>query len=276
MINWLHTNIPEAIMVSIGPVSIHWYSVCIVSGILAAIFITLRLANYFNIKKDDLMDLYFWMIISGVIGARFYHIFIEYQYYLDHPLQSLMIWKGGLAIHGVIIGCLLTLYIYAKKKKINQYKLLALFAPAAPLAQAIGRWGNYFNQENFGIPTDLSWGIPIQIIYRIPKFITEKYYHPAFLYESIGSLIVFAILISLTIWLVKTKRLSNGYCLILITTYLILYSILRIIMETFRIDETIMIYGVRWPAIMSLIIILLSLFSLIRYRSCQKQKSMLS
>jgi phosphatidylglycerol:prolipoprotein diacylglycerol transferase len=253
-------------------------------GALAAIFIMLKLAPYYEIKKDKIFDLSFYLIIGGIIGARIYHIFLELPYYLNHPLDIFKIWQGGLAIHGGIIAGIIIIYFFAKRTPLpplirgvsdkalsespldkggwgvkNFWLLTALIVPGLALAQAIGRWGNYFNQELFGLPTNKPWGIPIDIINRPADFITSQYFHPTFLYESLGNFLIFLILIFIHIWIIKKFKQKIVNCqLLIVNCYLILYSLLRFSLEFIRLDTTPEFLGLRFPQIVSLIIIFLA------------------
>jgi phosphatidylglycerol:prolipoprotein diacylglycerol transferase len=284
MINFLHAFHPLPILFSLGPVNIYWYGICIVIGIIAAILVALKLARFYNIEKDTIIDLAFWLILAGILGARIYHILLELPYYAEHPLDIFKIWQGGLAIHGGIIAGIIVIWILAKKtlqppftmgakEKTPLVKggeggfwlLASIIAPGLALAQAVGRWGNYFNQENFGGPTSSSWGIPINPLNRPAEYISSQYFHPTFLYESIGSLIIFIILILFHRWIMKNKKQNCVmYYVLCVMCYLIMYSILRFFMEFIRIDPTPEFFGLRWPQIASLIIIVASLILLLK------------
>ena len=291
MINFLHTFHPEPILISLGPVNIYWYGFFILLGALAAISVTIKLASYYNIDKNIIIDLAFWLIIGGIIGARIYHVLLELPYYINHPLNIFKIWQGGLAIHGGIIAGIIIIWIFAsrwplvsdlrhpydfKRKECgssedaaasaadhwsNFWLLTALLTPGLALAQAIGRWGNYFNQELFGLPTGKAWGIPIDIVNRPIEYITSGFFHPTFIYESLGNLFIFIILIAIHVWIIKNKKNTTSYKL-QATSYLILYSILRFSLEFIRIDATPEFLGLRWPQVISLFIILVSLIFL--------------
>lgn len=230
-----------------------------VLGILSALGISFKIAKRYEINSDTLFDLAFWLIINGLIGARLYDVFLQFSYYLENPLDVFKIWQGGLAIHGGIIAGLITIYFFAKKHKIYFWKLCALLVPGLSLAQAIGRWGNYFNQEIFGLPTNLSWGIPIDLINRPLNYISSDFFHPTFLYESFGSLLIFFILSAVTIYLIKKSKLNNYSFILISAIYLLLYSVLRFSLEFIRIDEAPNFIGMRWPQFISLIIIFISI-----------------
>jgi phosphatidylglycerol:prolipoprotein diacylglycerol transferase len=234
-----------------------------VLGIASALAISFRLNKYYKIGSDTLFDLFFWLIINGLIGARLYDVFLNLPYYLDKPLSVLKIWQGGLAIHGAIIAGLFTAYFFARQRKLSFWSLAALTTPGLALAQAIGRWGNYFNQELFGLPTNKPWGIPINLDNRPWLYITNNFFQPTFLYESLGCLLIFIILISANFYLIRKNKLNNYYFVLLTALYMVLYSILRFSLEFIRIDDAPTMLSLRWPQIMSLAIILFSLFFII-------------
>ncbi|PJA09828.1 prolipoprotein diacylglyceryl transferase [Candidatus Falkowbacteria bacterium CG_4_10_14_0_2_um_filter_41_15] len=270
MINWLHTFNPQPNLLSLGPVTIYWYGLFMVLAMIIGIITAIMIAKHYSISRDKIIDLSFYLIIGGLIGARVYEIFLELPYYLAQPLEIIKIWHGGLAIHGAILGGLVALWLFVKKNQdLNFWKLCAIVVPALTLGQAIGRWGNYFNQELFGRPTDLPWGIPIELLNRSNDFISANYFHPTFLYESIGSILIFGILI-LGHYLIIRKKKNNpsdekvAYFRSTVLIYIILYSILRFCLEFVRIDDTAMWGNVRWPQIISLFLIFISLIILFR------------
>ena len=279
MFNFLHTFNPAPILFSLGPIHIYWYGFFIILAVLAALTVASYLARLYNIKTETMIDLAFWLIIGGIIGARIYDIFLEWPYFSTHPLDILKVWQGGLAIHGAIIGGLIALWLFTKKYNYNLWQLAAITATALPLGQAIGRWGNYFNQELFGYPTGLPWGIPIDLAHRPWQYLNYNYFHPAFLYESIGNLIIFFILIYLQIWLIKK---SNSYELrvtsyaLCVTSYAFLYSTLRFSTEFIRIDATPSLLGLRFPQLISLLIIFFSLgyFAYLIWLKIKKNKAL--
>jgi phosphatidylglycerol---prolipoprotein diacylglyceryl transferase len=227
----------------------------IVLGIIAGVSVVIKLAKQNGIKEESIIDSVFYAVIFGIIGARVYHVFLELPYYLQNPLDVFKVWQGGLAIHGGIIAGFAALYFYSKKKKINFFSLLSLYAPGLALAQAIGRWGNFFNQELYGLPTNLPWGIPIEPLNRVSGFYNYNFFHPAFLYESLGNLAIFFFLIYIHRQLQKKNVENNFYKILPFIVYLCAYSILRFSLEFVRIDQTLVISGLRFPQIVSLCII---------------------
>jgi len=263
MINWLHNFHPQPILFSFGTISIHWYGLFVVLGILSAMAISLWLAKYYKIKSDTLFDLVFWLIIFGIIGARVYDDLLQLPYYINNPLDSIKVWQGGLAIHGGIIAGIITIYFFAKKRKLSIWALTSLLVPGLALAQAIGRWGNYFNQEIFGLPTNQPWGIPIDIVNRPLNYLSSSYFQPTFLFESVGCFLIFLILFKFTLLLIKKNHLTNYYFVWMTCLYMILYSILRLGLEFIRTDYAPVFLGLRWPQFISIIIIIISIIILI-------------
>jgi len=202
-----------------------------------------------DIRKQDLLDLFFYLLVFGVIGARMYEIlFIDFDYYWQNPGQMIAVWNGGLAIHGGLIAGLFVLIIFTRKRKLNFWQFVDVLSPGLILGQAIGRWGNFFNQELFGKPTDFPWKIYISPTNRLPGYQGFDYFHPTFLYESILNLLLFFILY----FLFRSRRLGEGGIFFL---YLIGYSIIRFSLEFIRLDPTPVILGMRWPQIVSIIIV---------------------
>ncbi|MBI2459556.1 MAG: prolipoprotein diacylglyceryl transferase [Parcubacteria group bacterium] len=259
MFNFLHTFNPSPVMVAIGPINLYWYGFFILLATLAALTVCLYLTKLYNLKSDIIIDLAFWLIISGLIGARLYEVFLELPYFLANPINIFKIWQGGLAIHGAIIGGLIALWLFTKKNKMNFFQLAAIIAAALPLGQAIGRWGNYFNQELFGYPTNLAWGIPIDIANRPAEYFNNQYFHPVFLYESIGNLIIFIILFTAHYLIIRKNKINSSIYFLLLTSYFLLYSMLRFFLEFIRLDATPVLFGLRFPQLVSLFIIFFSL-----------------
>ncbi|MDD5528054.1 MAG: prolipoprotein diacylglyceryl transferase [Patescibacteria group bacterium] len=259
MFNFLHTFSPTPILISFGSLRVYWYGLFIVLGVLAALTVSLKLAKKFGLSPNKIFDLSFWMIIAGIVGARIYHVLLEWSYYSQNYWSILKVWQGGLAIHGALIGGLLVVIYFCWKEKVNFWLIAAIFAPGVVLGQAIGRWGNYFNQELFGRPTNLPWGIPIDFMSRPDRYLSSNYFHPTFLYESLGDLMIFIILILIVRQFLKKK--STNYKIVILT-YLVLYSALRFSTEFLRTDTTAYFFGYRWPQVISLAIIIISLIIL--------------
>lgn len=221
---------------------IRWYGIFIALAMLIASTFVLRKGKGMGLSEDDLMDLIIWVLPSAIIGARVYYVlFFDLGYYLSQPMEILNLRAGGLAIHGGVIGGVLAGYFVTKKKNMPFVKLADVVAPVLILGQAIGRWGNYFNGEAHGGPTDLPWGIMVDGV-KV---------HPTFLYESIWNFAIFAFLLRLL-----NKRHFDGQVAAL---YLILYSIGRFFIEGLRTDS-LMIGPLRVAQVISLVLIALGIF----------------
>lgn len=219
-------------------IEIMWYGVLISLGVLLGVIIALRECKRTKFKEDNLLDFLLIAIPSAIIGARAYYVIFSWDYYSANPSEIINIRNGGLAIHGALIAGAIVGILFCKKRKINVLELLDIVIPSVALGQAIGRWGNYINQEAFGGPTDLPWGIVVN----------GQKVHPTFLYESI---IDFAIFIFL-IWFRKNKKATHGQVLSL---YLILYSAGRFFVEGLRTDS-LMFLGMRVAQLISLVFII--------------------
>jgi len=253
----LHNFLPNPVLFHYGIITIYWYGLFIVLGIISALILILSLAKKFDIDSEKIWDLSFYLVLFGIIGARVYEIFLEWPYYSSHPTQIIKIWEGGLAIHGALIAGAITLFFFIKKNKLNFWQLMAIVTPGLALGQALGRFGNWFNQELFGLPTNLPWGIPIALENRPLAFINQEFFHPTFLYESVGSLLIAILLFTLLNRqknnLTKKVAMRVGAC------YLFLYSLLRFFLEFIKVDVTPIFLGLRWPQVISLIIIVIAI-----------------
>jgi phosphatidylglycerol:prolipoprotein diacylglycerol transferase len=228
---------------NIGPLTIHLYGILIMLGALAAGWLATKEAKRRGINTDTVWDMFPWLIIGGIIGARLWHVLtppasmveqgITTWFYLTHPLEALAIWKGGLGIPGGVIGGAVALWIYTRKRKLSFGAWTDVIAPGLALAQAIGRLGNYVNQEVYGAPTNLPWAITIDKAHRLPEFIDQATYHPLFAYEAICNLINMAVLL----WIGRkfADRLKTGDIFL---TYLIIYPVGRFLLEFLRLDPS--------------------------------------
>ncbi len=252
MINFIHTFEPYPIAFSIGTFAIHWYGFFLLLGIIIGYWLVGKLAHRVELSKDLATSLYINVLIGGLIGARIYHVLTDWGYYGNNLNQVLAVWNGGLAIHGAMIGGILTALYFVKKNNINFWKLADLFVIPAILGQAIGRWGNYFNQELFGRPTDSVIGIPISSFNRPSGYQAYEYFHPTFLYESLINLVIFAILLLIF----KKQKRPIG---LVFWLYVGLYSAGRIVVESFRINDAAIIGDIRLPLLVSVILAVVGL-----------------
>ena len=249
------------IICTIFGINIYFYGVILATAITAGTLIANHFGEkYFQLKKDVVIDMAPYLIILGIIGARIYYCVLNHDFYLRFPTEILAIRHGGISIHGAILGGFIGLVWFAKKHKISIAKLCDISAIGLVLAQSIGRWGNFFNSEAFGTPTNLPWKLFIAPQYRPIPYTNCEYFHPTFLYESILDFLVFIILLFL---LKKEFHKKEGNIAL---TYLILYSLVRIFVETLRIDSVSYIAGIPIAIIVSASIILVALPVLI-YRN---------
>ena len=226
---------PGPIIFEIGPIVVRWYGLLIASAVLIGVTLSQYLAKFRNVNPDFLGDLAIWLVVSAIPCARLYYVLFEWQEYAQRPGDIIAIWKGGIAIHGAIIGGSIATILFARWKRISFWQLLDLVAPSLILGQAIGRWGNFFNSEAFGKPTDLPWKLYIAPNYRPLELLNFDYFHPTFLYESLWNLGVFILLLSLFVWgLKQNNRLKTGT---IAAVYLIAYSLGRIWIEWLRTDS---------------------------------------
>lgn len=238
---------PDPIAFTIGNIAIRWYGILIAFGMMLGVFIAARRAHRHGFTEDDVLDTCLWMLPIGVIGARIYYVLFNLSSY--HSLaEAANIRAGGLAIHGGLIFGIITVVIVCRHKNINPLNMLDLMMPLAALGQSIGRWGNFFNGEAHGGPTDLPWGIIVDGV-KV---------HPTFLYESIWCLLLFFFLS----WWDKNKRQAYGQTLAL---YGILYSAERFFVEALRTDS-LMIGPFKQAQVISICAIIASLI-LYRYSS---------
>ncbi len=225
----------------VGPFFIHFYGVIAMLGVLAATWLSFREAKRWGKDPEFIAEVLPWMIIAGVVGARVWHVFtppqsmvesgITTRYYLTHLYEAIAIWKGGLGIFGAVIGGGIALWVYARIKGENALRWFDITAPGLALGQAIGRWGNFINQEVYGLPTNLPWAIFIDKLHRLPGYKDVAYYHPLFLYESLWNLLNMAVLL----WVGRKYKgqLQAGSVFL---TYLVIYGVGRFGLEFLRLD----------------------------------------
>ena len=223
-----------------------------------AVFLGVCTAEILAKKFSDVPENFFVdnspaVIITGIFGARLYYCIVNYPYYIHNPLEIFDIRQGGLSIHGMLIAGIVTVYFLAKKYRVNLLRLLDVLACSVILAQSAGRWGNFFNSEAFGYPTDGNWGVFIPVSQRPVEFLNYELFHPAFLYESFLDLVIFAVLIFIL-------RRTRAGCTFF--WYLILYSVVRIFVEYFRIDSVLNIGGFPIAQVVSVLLIIAGVIGL--------------
>jgi prolipoprotein diacylglyceryl transferase len=216
----------------LGPVPVRAYALCIIAGIIVAIWLGERRWVARGGKPGEVQDLAIWAVPFGLVGGRLYHVVTDYHLYFGedkNPVTALYVWRGGLGIWGAIALGAVGVLIGARRKRIRLLPVLDAMAPGVLVAQALGRWGNYFNQELFGRPTDVPWALEIDPVNRPPGYETEATFHPTFLYESVWNLAAFFFVI----WADRRFRLGHGRVLAL---YVMAYTAGRGWIEYLRID----------------------------------------
>ena len=237
---------PSEIAFYIFNFPIYWYGIILALAVAVGILSAELFAKYKQIPANFFINNSPILVIFGILGARLYYCDLHLSYYLSHPLEILDIRQGGLSLHGMIFVGIVIIVLLAKKHKINTLSLLDVTACSLPLAQAVGRWGNFFNSEAFGIPTNGNWGLFIPLSQRPELYIKYELFHPTFLYESLLNLLVFCVLFYV---LKNTKRAGNVFFV-----YLILYSFVRIIVEQFRVDSALYLLSLPIAQVVSVIL----------------------
>lgn len=226
-------NYVDPIALKLGPLEIHWYALCIVTGIVCAVIMAVREAKRLQMSEDDVYDFVLWGVPLSFIGARLYYVVFRLDYYIAHPDQIIAIWNGGIAIYGGLIAGAIFLYFFCKKRHLNIWLYLDLAAPGVLLAQGIGRWGNFFNHEAYG---NIVSRITLEK-QHIPNFIIENmnidgyYRQPTFFYESVWDVLG---VIIMCIYRHFHKTLHNGE---IASLYLMWYSVGRFFIEGLRSDS---------------------------------------
>jgi len=222
---------PGAIAFQLGPIVIRWYGILMATAIVVGLWVGYRQAKREGLPADDIISVGQWAILVGLLGARLYEVVFNWDYYGRFPWKIIAVWEGGLAMHGgLIVGPLFGVWL-AKRKRLPILRGLDVVGPSMVLGQAIGRWGNFFNEEAFGRPTDLPWKLYISPDHRPLGYGQFEYFHPAFLYESLWDFAVFLMLIA---WLRPRLRAYPGA---LFFAYIGLYSMGRFAIEAIRLDS---------------------------------------
>ncbi len=245
---FLSLTSPGPNLFSIGSFTIKWYGVLIALSAFIGLNLSSKLADINGLKREIINDLFPILVFSSVIGARIYYVIFEWSNYSGKNFWGfiytygiriaipnfLKIWEGGIAIHGALIAGSLSIMIFCKLKEESFWSVLDVILPSVVLGQAIGRWGNFFNNEAFGLPTELPWKLFIPVSNRPEILIESNYFHPTFLYESLWNICIFILLISL--FRIKSKGLLNLPPGVISCIYLSTYSIGRLWIEGLRID----------------------------------------
>ncbi|MFT4246259.1 MAG: prolipoprotein diacylglyceryl transferase [Micrococcaceae bacterium] len=260
---------PSWSYIEIGPVKLHAYALCILTGVAIATWLTMKRWQARGGNSQVILDLAILGLPAGIIGGRIYHVFTHYEYYFGpsaNPSEAFKVWHGGLAIWGAIPAAAVAIYFGSKHYKVDPIAVFDAAAPGLLIAQGIGRWGNWFNQELYGIPTTLPWGLKLNP--NSPAFPAgvspDVLHHPTFLYESLWNIAAAFVLL----WLDKKYRMPGGT---LFCAYIIAYSIGRVLIEPIRTDPAEHIFGLRVNQVTSIIMALVAASILFYLQKRQKQ-----
>jgi len=233
----------------IGDYPVMKYGITMGTALAVSVFVLLKLRKRFypEISEDTIFDLTFFLILFGIVGARLWYVILNFGYYSSNLLEILMINKGGISIQGALIGGVAAGFVYVKKHNLPFLKLADMYAMILPLGQAIGRWGNFFNSEAFGLPCDLPWKLYIPLQNRPSEYVNYEYFHPTFLYESILDFGIFLLLLFVIRKKVADKSGSLFFC------YLFLYSLIRFFIEFIRTDSVLNIGAIPVAAIVCVV-----------------------
>jgi len=232
---------------------IRWYGILIAMSLVIGILIAYFIAKYRNQREEEVINFAPFAVVFAIIGSRILHVIVNWSYYSNNLSYIYAFRRGGLAIQGVMLGGILALLVFCKIRKLNFWMWADIVAPALVMGQAIGRWGNFFNQEAYGKPTDLPWGIFIDLANRVKDYERYDYFHPTFLYESIANLILFLLL--LLLHRIYKKNPDKFPCGLIFAVYLGIYSIYRTFIEYYRIDSS-YIGGIKVVYILNVITII--------------------
>lgn len=256
----------DRVALELGPLTVYWYGIIIAFGAFLAFLLVTKEAKRLGVDKDLFFDLLIWAIPISIISARIYYVIFEWEMYSENPSKIFAIWEGGIAIHGALIGAVLVTIIFAKKKGVSFWKIADIAAPGILLGQAIGRWGNFINQEAHGGIVSREFletlFLPDFVINQM--FINGNYYHPTFLYESVWSTIGVVLLI-----LLRRLNLRRGEMFLI---YIIWYSFGRFFIEALRTDSLMLTEGLRMAQFVSVLLIVGSIITQMIRRTKSKNK----
>lgn len=239
----------DPIALQLGPLEIHWYGVIIATGVVLAVVLAMREAQRRQVSTDALFDMILWALPFALIGARLYYVIFQWPYYAAHPSEIIAIWHGGMAIYGSLIAAAIVVFVFCRRRHLPVWLVLDIAAPTVLLGQAIGRWGNFMNQEAFGAKTTLSF---LQGLH-LPDFIIQQMYidgafrQPTFLYESAWDLLGVVILLALR----HRKHLFKRGEVFL--AYVSWYAFGRFFIEGMRTDSLMLFNALRISQVLSLI-----------------------
>jgi phosphatidylglycerol:prolipoprotein diacylglycerol transferase len=221
---------PGAIAFQLGPFVIRWYGILMATAIVVGLWLGHRQARRDGLPAEDFISVAQWSILAGLVGARIYEVIFNWDYYGQYPSKIIAVWEGGLAIHGGLIAGVIVGLALAHWWRLPILRCLDVAAPSTALGQAIGRWGNFFNEEAFGTPTNVPWKLFISAPNRPPEYALVEYFHPAFLYESLWDLALFGLLM-------LVGRRGDARPGAVFFLYVGGYSIGRFMIESIRLDS---------------------------------------
>ncbi|AKP63812.1 prolipoprotein diacylglyceryl transferase [Levilactobacillus koreensis JCM 16448] len=234
----------------LGPIAVHWYGIIIASGVVLAVTLAVREGRRRGIDPDDIYDMILWALPAALIAARLYYVVFQWSYYQHHPGEIIAIWDGGIAIYGSLIGAGLVVFFFCRSRFIPVWLMLDVAAPTVILGQAIGRWGNFMNQEAFGRVTSLAFlqGLHLPQFILNQMFIDGAYRQPTFLYESTWDLLGFIVLMSLRHY---PGLFKQGEVFL---SYVLWYSLGRFFIEGMRTDSLMLLGIIRVSQLLSVVL----------------------
>lgn len=256
--------LPQAL--NLGLFQIRFYGIIIAFAVMVGYFFAIRRSPKYGLSNNEADSIIFWVLVLGFVGARLYHVATDWSFYRDNLVSIAQVWHGGLSIYGVLIGGIVGLLLSRKvlRVKVARLKLLDWLAPSLLIGQIIGRFGNLFNYELFGYPTNLLWKMFVPTVFRPMQYMDSQYFQPLFLYEAVGNVVILILLLKIENKTLKPARLFFSYVL--------MYNTLRFALEFLRIDSP-YLYGFRINALLSLALAIIALFFLVYKHDITKPQS---